>query len=155
MLKEFDLSFDLQLYPEQMREAAEFLNEQPQTPVVIDHAGSPYDQTETGLKERATGIEMLSQLNNTHVKISGFGMYNRDWNYQNTERIFQKLYETFGAERMMWGSNFPVDRLMQSYGHCTSQLQQWLSDLEIEEQEDICWRTATRFYRLENGTADG
>ena len=119
LLKEFDLSFDLQLYPEQMREAAEFLREHPQTPVVIDHAGSPYDQTEAGLKEWATGIKMLSQLDNTHVKISGFGMYNRDWNYQNTERIFQKLYETFGAKRMMWGSNFPVDRLMQSYGHCT------------------------------------
>ena len=89
-MKEFDLSFDLQLYPEQMREAAEFLNEQPQSPVVIDHAGSPYDQTETGLKEWATGIEMLSQLDKTHVKISGFGMYNRDWNYQNTERIFPK-----------------------------------------------------------------
>ena len=154
-MQEFDLSFDLQLYPEQMREAAEFLREHPQTPVVIDHAGSPYDQTEAGLKEWATGIKMLSQLDNTHVKISGFGMYNRDWNYQNTEIIFQKIYETFGAKRMMWGSNFPVDRLMQSYGHCTSQLKQWLRDLEREEQEDICWRTAAKFYRLEIGTANG
>ena len=50
-MQEFDLSFDLQLYPEQMREAAEFLPEHPQTPVIIDHAGSPYDQTEAGLKE--------------------------------------------------------------------------------------------------------
>ncbi len=70
------------------------------------------------LKSGQLASEMLSQLDNTHVKISGFGMYNLDWNYQNTERIFQKLYETFGAKRMMWGSNFPVDRLMQSYGHC-------------------------------------
>ena len=82
-------------------------------------------------------------------------MYNRDWNYQNTEIIFQKIYETFGAKRMMWGSNFPVDRLMKSYGHCTSQLKQWLRDLESEEQEDICWRTAAKFYRLEIGTANG
>ena len=59
-MKEFDLSFDLQLYPEQMREATEFLSAQPQTPLVIDHTGSPYDQTETGLKEWATGIEVLS-----------------------------------------------------------------------------------------------
>ena len=49
LLDKHNLSFDLQLYPEQMKEAAEFLSDFPNVPIVIDHAGSPYDQTESGL----------------------------------------------------------------------------------------------------------
>ena len=155
LLKEFNLSFDLQLYPEQMEGAAQFLGKHPETKVVIDHAGCPYDQTDQGLELWGAGVERLSQLENVHVKLSGFGMYSKDWDAENTERIFQKLYQTFGAGRLMWGSNFPVDRLMQSYGHCVKQLQTWLASLSKDDQDDIAWRSAAKFYRLDLGKSHG
>ena len=155
LLREFNLSFDLQLYPEQMEDAAEFLGKHPETKVVLDHAGCPYDQTDHGLQLWRVGVEQLSQLDNVYVKISGFGMYDKDWDAANTERVFQKLYEAFGAARMMWGSNFPVDRLMQSYGHCIRQLQTWLASLSKDEQEDIAWKTAAKFYHIDLGNIYG
>ena len=82
-------------------------------------------------------------------------MYDKDWDAANTERVFQKLYEAFGAARMMWGSNFPVDRLMQSYGHCIRQLQTWLASLSKDEQEDIAWKTAAKFYHIDLGNTYG
>jgi predicted TIM-barrel fold metal-dependent hydrolase len=155
LLKEFGLSFDLQLYPEQMLTASDFFGSHPATQVVMDHAGCPYDQSDRGLQLWEFGVEQLSKLDNVYVKVSGFGMYNRNWDAMNTKRIFQKLYEVFGAKRMMWGSNFPVDRLMQNYGHCTAQLKTWLRKLTKEEQENIAWQTAAKFYRLDLGSADG
>ena len=155
LLQEFNMSFDLQLYPEQMEGAAKFLKNYPETRVVLDHAGCPYDQTDHGLELWGAGVEKLSQLQNVYVKLSGFGMYNSYWDAENTERIFQKLYKTFRAERLMWGSNFPVDRLMQSYAHCVKQLQTWLASLSKDEQEDIAWRSAAKFYRLDVGMSHG
>ncbi len=49
----------MQLYPEQMQEAAEFLSRYPSVPIVIDHLGSPYDQTVEGMALWQAGIVTL------------------------------------------------------------------------------------------------
>ena len=69
LLDKHNLSFDLQLYPEQMKEAAEFLGGFPKVPIVIDHAGSPYDQTDSGLKLWREGLSALAKLPNIHIKL--------------------------------------------------------------------------------------
>jgi predicted TIM-barrel fold metal-dependent hydrolase len=148
LLHEHHLSFDLQLYPEQMPAAAELLSQLPEIPVVLDHAGSPYDQTEAGLQTWATGIALLAQLPNVHVKLSGFGMFDRAWDAARAKPLFETLYTHFSPARMLWGSNFPVDRLMRSYAFCVAQLQQWLSELPATEQQQITCGTAQRVYRL-------
>ena len=148
LLSKYNLSFDLQLYPEQMKEAAEFLSDFPNVPIVIDHAGSPYDQTDSGLKLWREGLEALAKLPNIHIKLSGFGMYDSDWSFESSLVLFQVLLELFGANRIMWGSNFPVDSLMKSYRFCVKQMLNWISPLSKEEQGLIASGTAIKFYRL-------
>ena len=148
LLDKYNLSFDLQLYPEQMKEAAEFLSDFPNVPIVIDHAGSPYDQTDSGLKLWREGLEALAKLPNSHIKLSGFGMYDSDWSFESSLVLFQTILELFGAHRIMWGSNFPVDSLMKSYSFCVKQMMNWISSLSSEEQSLISSETANKFYRV-------
>ena len=148
LLGKHNLSFDLQLYPEQMKEAAEFLGDFPKVPIVIDHAGSPYDQTKSGLKLWRDGLSALAKLPNTHIKLSGFGMYDCDWSSESSILLFQTILELFGAHRIMWGSNFPVDSLMKSYSFCVTQILSWISPLSLEEQRLIAAETAINFYRV-------
>ena len=148
LLGKHNLSFDLQLYPEQMKEAAEFLGDFPKVPIVIDHAGSPYDQTKSGLKLWRDGLSALAKLSNTHIKLSGFGMYDSDWSSESSILLFQTILELFGAHRIMWGSNFPVDSLMKSYSFCVTQMLNWISPLSSEEQRLIAAETAIKFYRV-------
>ena len=148
LLDKHNLSFDLQLYPEQMKEAAEFLGGFPKVPIVIDHAGSPYDQTDAGLKLWREGLSALAKLPNIHIKLSGFGMYDSDWSSESSLVLFQTILELFGAHRIMWGSNFPVDSLMKSYSFCVTQMLKWISPLSQEEQGLIAAETAIKFYRV-------
>ena len=148
LLSKYNLSFDLQLYPEQMKEAAEFLGDFPKVPIVIDHAGSPYDQAESGLKFWREGLSAMAKLPNIHIKLSGFGMYDSDWSSESSLALFQTILELFGAHRIMWGSNFPVDSLMKSYSFCVTQMMNWISPLSSEEQRLIAAETAIKFYRV-------
>ena len=148
LLEKHQLSFDIQLYPEQMKEAAEFLGGFPKVPIVIDHAGSPYDQTDAGLKLWREGLSALAKLPNIHIKLSGFGMYDSDWSSESSLVLFQTILELFGAHRIMWGSNFPVDSLMKSYSFCVTQMLKWISPLSQEEQGLIAAETAIKFYRV-------
>ena len=67
LLEKHNLSFDLQLYPEQMNESAEFLSDFPGIPVVIDHAGCPYDQSDSGLRIWKRSLNSLAALPNLHL----------------------------------------------------------------------------------------
>ena len=148
LLKKHRLSFDLQLYPEQMTESADFLRDFPEVPVVIDHAGCPYDQTKPGLQLWMNGLASLAELPNIHIKLSGFGMYDRDWSSESSQLIFDTILENFSSNRIMWGSNFPVERLMNPYGFCVDQLLKWLTPLSPEDQRSIASETALRYYHI-------
>jgi len=148
LLDKYNLSFDLQLYPEQMKEAAEFLVGFPKVPIVIDHAGSPYDQTDHGLRLWREGLSALAKLPKIHIKLSGFGMYDSDWSSESSLLLFQTILELFGAHRIMWGSNFPVDSLMSPYSFCVKQMMNWISPLSKDEQGLIASGTAKKFYRV-------
>jgi len=71
-----------------MNESAEFLSDFPDIPVVIDHAGSHYDQRETRLRIWKKGITKLAALPNLHIKLSGIGMYDQNWSSESTQIIF-------------------------------------------------------------------
>ena len=142
LLDKHNLSFDLQLYPEQMKEAAEFLGGFPKVPIVIDHAGSPYDQADSGFSLWREGLSALAKLPNIHIKLSGFGMYDSDWSSESSLVLFQTILELFGAHRIMWGINFPVESLIKSYSLCVKQMMKWISSLSSEEQSLIAFETA-------------
>ena len=101
LLEKHNLSFDLQLYPEQMNESAEFLSDFPDIPVVIDHAGCPYDQSDSGLRIWKRSLNSLAALPNLHIKLSGFGMYDKNWSSESTQIIFDTILENFNPNRIM------------------------------------------------------
>lgn len=113
LLADHGLRFDLQLYPEQMMQAAEFLNDHPDIPVVIDHMGSPYDPQNLSLW--AQGMGALAALPHVSVKLSGYAMFFGPHLQGAAQRVTQEILTGFGPERVMFGSNFPVDSLHLTY----------------------------------------
>ncbi len=75
-------------------------------------------------------------------------MYDSDWSSESFLVLFQTVLDLFGAHRIMWGSNFPVDSLMKSYSFCVTQMLNWISPLSSEEQRLITAETAIKFYRV-------
>ena len=143
------LSFDLQLYPEQMAEAAEFLSDHPDVPVIVDHAGSPHDASPAGRALWRDGTARLAALGeHVSIKLSGFGMFDAGWTADSVRPPVHHLLERFGPERTMWGSNFPVDSLMASYDHGIETVLACLDGLDGAGRDAVMGGTARRVYRL-------
>ncbi len=146
-LADHGLSFDLQLYPEQMQQAAAFLADHPDVPVVIDHLGAPYDPSTAGMALWSDGMRALAQLPHVTVKLSGYAMFFRAVLEGPAGRVTQEILEHFGAERVMFGSNFPVDRLHLGYGRILDFVSGQVGS-NPTDQEQVFSGTATRFYRF-------
>lgn len=150
LLADHNLSFDLQLYPQQMQATAAFLTQHPAVPVVIDHAGSPYDQSEAGLLQWRHGLQALAQLPHCHIKLSGFGMFDPQWTAKSIQPLVDDILGLFGPERVMFGSNYPVDKLMRSYDFCVDAVVECCRNAGLAQTEidAIFAENTRRFYRI-------
>jgi predicted TIM-barrel fold metal-dependent hydrolase len=137
------LRFDLQLLPELMPAAARLLAQVPDLPVALCHAGSPHDRSTKGLDAWRSRLKTLSALPQVQCKLSGLGMFEHDWTEESLAPIIATVLELFGAERVMWGSNFPVDSLTSDYARIVTTIERLVPRI----MHDAVFReTARRFY---------
>lgn len=148
LLGELGLSFDLQLTSSQVPRVAEVLAEVPDTDIALCHCGSPWDQTEAGLSAWQEGLRLLASLPNLYCKISGLGMFDHDWTVRSIRPIVEACIDIFGAERCMFGSNFPVDKLHASYRQTWQAYESISSGLSEQQQQLLFADTARNFYRI-------
>ena len=148
LLAELDLSFDLQMTPGQATTAAEVLAQAASTKVAICHCGSPWDQSSAGLTSWRRGMRLLAESPNVNCKISGLGMFDHDWTVESIRPIVESCIEIFGAERCMFGSNFPVDKLHASYQRIWQAFETICAGMSTAEQDQLFGGTAREFYRI-------
>ena len=117
-------------------------------PVAVCHAGSPWDQSRQGLETWQSGLRKLAERPATVVKISGLGMFKRQWQQDDIERIALPVIDIFGPERVMVGSNFPVDKLYHSYEAWWQAIQQLMSRFNASEQRAMLVECSSKFYRI-------
>lgn len=137
------LSFDLQLVPELMQHMAEIIGQVPDLKVALCHAGSPHDRSTEGLSRWAEQLRYLSVLPNVWCKLSGLGMFDHNWTVAKIEPIVHQVLAQFGKDRVMFGSNFPVDSLSSDYHTLASAYRELVS---TGEQDAVFGGTASKFY---------
>jgi len=147
-LRDRNLSFDLQLIPQQVERMVAVLQRIPDLRVALCHCGSPWDQSSAGLVSWRDGLRKLAALPNVFCKISGLAMFRHQWSTEDNRPIITTCIELFGASRCMFGSNFPVDRLHKSYDEIWQAYETLASGYSGEEQERLFAGTAAEFYRL-------
>ena len=116
VIAEMGYSFDLQLTPPLMVSAAKTFARIPELHVILCHAGSPKSNQGDGFKQWQDGISQLASLPNMNCKISGLPMFFRENDASEYQPIVDVCLQSFGPERCMYGSNFPVDSLYKGYG---------------------------------------
>ena len=142
------LSFDLQLVSSQYESAWEIFSAIPKLPVALCHLGSPWDQSPAGLAHWSQWMSRFAELPQVYCKVSGLGMFRADWKPDDVQPLVESVIEWFGPQRVMLGSNFPVDRLYGSYDRIWTAYQQITSALSAEDQRAVFAGTAERFYRI-------
>lgn len=150
-LKELErrgLSFDLQLTPPLMLEAAKVFGKVDGLKIALCHAGSPSDFSHEGMAHWREGLAALAEVPGMICKLSGFGMFNHNWDIAHIRPLILTAIETFGPERIAFGSNFPVDKLYASYDCTMRAYLEVVQDFAPTEIDAMFAGNADQFYRI-------
>lgn len=142
------LSFDLQTPWWHLAEAADLAAAFPETLLILNHTGLPADRSPTGLAGWKEGMRRLAELPNTAVKISGLGQKGQPWRVEDNRQIVLDTIAIFGAERVMFASNYPVDSLVADFGTIFSGFDEITRDLSDADREKLFFSNAQRLYRI-------
>ncbi len=144
------LSFDLQLIPVQLPAVSKVLARIPDLHVALCHCGSPHDQSEAGLGLWRKGLAQLAELPNVYCKLSGFCMFEQNWDTERVRQTALTAIDIFGVERCMFGSNFPVEKLYVSYQELYACYLDIIDNFSETEKQGLMAGNARQFYRLED-----
>jgi len=148
LLAERGLSFDLQLTPPLMQEAARVLGKVDGLSVALCHAGSPSDFSQDGLAAWRGGLEALAALPGIVCKLSGFGMFKPNWDKRHARPLIHTAIDVFGPDRIAFGSNFPVDKLYASYTQTMLTYFETAEEFSGAEIDAMFAGNAEAFYRI-------
>ena len=147
-LADHDLSFDLQVFAGQMDNAAELAAAFPKTTFILQHAGMLEDLSAVGRAAWRAGMAKLAAQPNVVSKLSGLGTFIHKVDVELITDIARETITLFGAERCLFGSNFPIEKLWSSYRELIEAYRKALADYPADLQEKIFSSTAKRVYRM-------
>jgi predicted TIM-barrel fold metal-dependent hydrolase len=141
------LSFDLQLYYPQMQEFFELASDFPDVQILLNHTGMQVDGPDHFGPWRE-GMATLAQAPNVACKISGLGMGDHHWTTKSITPYVEAALDSFGVERCMFASNFPVDKLFSSYSEVFDAFREITDGYSESEKWALFHDNAQRYYRL-------
>ena len=142
------LRFDALVRPAQLPALLPMLDAHPDLAVVIDHAAKP--DIAAGMWE-PWARSMRAAAANPRVRCKLSGLITEagpGWTIETLRPYFDLLLECFGAERMMWGSDWPVVNLGGSYQRWYAATVALMAGLTPQQRAAIMGGTARRFYGL-------
>lgn len=148
-LAAYGFTYDLLVYPSQLKAAVELVNLFPDQPFVLDHMGKPAIK-EKKQREWKEHISQLAQAPNVYCKVSGLvteAAWNQ-WGERDFRPYLDHVFDVFGTDRLMTGSDWPVCLLSASYQQVMALNNNYLAAFSSEEQEKVLGKNALRFYNI-------
>lgn len=141
-----NLVFDLDCEWQNMESARDLAQRHPELKIVLEHIGFPRQRDDVYFSNWSKAVSILANAPNVTMKISGLGMTDPNFSKESLSRWVEHCLESFGANRCVLGSNWPVDRLFSSYDVIISYMREYIGSLSQSEQEAICNKNARKIY---------
>jgi L-fuconolactonase len=143
-----NLVYDLLVRPPQLPAAVETVAALPELRFVLDHAGKP-DIAHGGIDPWRAHVAELGALPNVAVKLSGLVTEaDPDWTVDQLRPYAGVLFDAFGADRIMFGSDWPVCLLAGTYDDWAQAAEQLTAELSDDERAAVFGGTAAHWYGL-------
>lgn len=149
LLHQYNLTYDILIVNRQLKEAAAFINKLPSQKLIIDHCAKP-DIKNVQIKEWALLMKELASHTNVYCKLSGL-FTEADWSNWKEEDFYPYLdvvFETFGTQRLLFGSDWPVMLLAGNYTKWKNLVEKYMQRFTDEEREAVFGNNAIEFYNL-------
>ncbi len=147
-IEEYGWLFELQVFSGQMADAARLVADFPGIPFVLIHAGMLESDTEEAWQAWREGMRRLAEQPNLHVKFSGLGTFLHRVDRDFIAAVVRECLQLFGAERCMFGSNFPIEKLWTDFPTLFATYLDVLAAYPEADRDNVLRHTAMRVYGL-------
>ena len=150
LLTKRDLPYDVLIFENQLEEAIRFIDRHPGQRFIVDHIAKPLISRGEVSRSWEKNIRSLARRENVMCKFSGVVTEVRDaeWSPESIKDYFTIALSAFGAERLMFGSDWPVCLLRTTYEQWLQTCRELTADLSKTEQDQFFEGTATAAYQL-------
>jgi predicted TIM-barrel fold metal-dependent hydrolase len=147
-LSAYGLVFDLQVFDDQMAGACDLADSCEGVTFALQHSGMLEDLSDEGRAKWRSAMMELSKRQNVVSKLSGFGTFQHRLDPELIAWLTTETVGIFGADRCLWGSNFPIEKLWTDYAVLVEAHRAAVGGLSAAEQQAVFNKTAARIYRL-------
>lgn len=148
-LKEFDFTYDILIFTDQLQYVPQFVEAFPEHKFVIDHIAKPEIKNKK-IEGWDKAMIKAASYPNVSCKISGM-VTEADWQGWKKEDFypyFDVVVEAFGTDRIMYGSDWPVCLVAASYDKMIGIVQEYFQSFSAQEQANFFGNNAVKFYNL-------
>jgi L-fuconolactonase len=150
-LRQFDLTYDLLLFPKHLRAAMQLVRKFPEQPFVLDHIAKPRI-AEGLLSPWREDLQELARCPNVYCKLSGMvteAAWNR-WKPADFSCYLDTVVEAFTPDRLMIGSDWPVCTLAADYVSTMQIVIEYVEQFPPDVRMGILGGNCARFYGIDN-----
>jgi L-fuconolactonase len=149
-LARFGLTYDLLIYPSQLKAALHLVRAVPEVNFVIDHLAKPY-VTKREINRWSNFMAEMAKNANVSCKVSGM-VTEGNWHTWSKKDFFPYLdvvFEHFGPNRLLFGSDWPVCLVAADYTQVKTLVEDYLSPWSEEVRAKVFGENAESFYQLD------
>ena len=148
-LSKYNLAFDILVFPQQLPAAIELVEKFPEQTFVLDHIAKPNisaPMTETW----KTNITALSKFENVSCKLSGMVTETKDFAFADEDfaPFMDHVFSSFGANRILFGSDWPVCLLAADYTKVKTLISDYLDKHSLKARAQVLGINAIKIYNL-------
>ena len=143
-----NLSFDIQIYKHQMNDAYALAKKYDDVLFILNHTGEPCYQTKEYIESWIDNMSKIAACDNFVAKISGLGMFDVKWTIDSTRIFVEKTIEIFGIERCMFASNFPVDKIFNTFDNYWNSFKEITKNYSENDKQLLFSANAEKYYKI-------
>ena len=149
-LQKCGLTYDILIFEQQLPGAIELVKTFPEQPFVLDHMAKPQISPEGPSREWIKNIQELGRFENVYCKLSGLVTETPEfqWEPSDFSPFLEVVYNSFGQDRLMYGSDWPVSLSAASYEDTLNVIYGFFASSGEVTTNKIFGGNAVKFYSL-------
>ena len=148
LLEKFDLVASLEVTWPDMKTARDLALKFPGVILVLDHCGNPTERNKEYFRNWKQGMGVVAEAENVICKICGLGMVDNNWTIDSIRPWVLTCIDTFGPQRCIFGTNWPVDKMYSTYDQLINAYTELIADFSENEKRDMFSKNAEMLYRI-------
>lgn len=149
LLHSHGFTYDILIYHHQLGAAEKLVRDFPEQKFVVDHIAKPNIKNRP-IKTWKDSIQAIAAHKNVCCKVSGMVTENgwHNWKYADFVPYLDIVFDAFGTDRIMYGSDWPVCLLAAPYASTKGIIDRYIQDFDEMDTKKIMGKNAMAFYQL-------